>query len=160
MARKLLSMSVHTPGIIKILELQDRLEGDTMTGTQLKKIMIVDDEHSILLSLTHLLNVPGVEVVACNEIEQAEAALSSSHFDLVIADIRMSGINGIEGLELLSYIKEHFDTEVIIMTGYGTPEIEEEAYHRGACHYFKKPIEIKDLVKKVSSLGIAVKSIA
>jgi len=131
-----------------------------MTGTQLKKIMIVDDEQSILLTLSHLLNVPGVEVVACNEIEQAELALTNSHFDLVIADIRMSGINGIEGLELLSYIKENFETEVIIMTGYGTPEIEEEAYRRGACHYFKKPIEIKDLITRVSSLGIPVKSIS
>ncbi len=96
-----------------------------MLATPLKKILIVDDEQSILLTLTHLLRVPGVEVLACNEIEQAEEALESSHFDLVIADIRMSGVNGIEGLELLSYVKQHFDTEVIIMTGFGTSEIEE-----------------------------------
>jgi len=128
-----------------------------MTATPLKKILIVDDEQSILLSLTHLLKIPGVEVIACNEIEQAEAALGNSHFDLVIADIRMSGVNGIEGLELLSYVKQHFDTEVIIMTGFGSAEIEADAYRRGAYHYFKKPIEIKDLMGKVSSLGIPVR---
>lgn len=129
-----------------------------MTATPLKKILIVDDEQSILLSLTHLLKIPGVEVIACNEIEQAEEALGNSHFDIVIADIRMSGVNGIEGLELLSYVKQHFETEVIIMTGFGSPEIEADAYLRGAYHYFKKPIEIKDLMQRVSSLGIPVRT--
>jgi len=128
-----------------------------MTDTILKKILIVDDEQSILLSLKHLLAIPGVEVIACNEIEQAEEALAGSHFDLVIADIRMSGVDGIEGLELLNYVKQHFDTKVIIMTGFGSPEIEADAYRRGAYHYFKKPIEINNLMQKVSSLGIPVR---
>jgi DNA-binding NtrC family response regulator len=128
-----------------------------MSGNPLKKILIVDDEHSILLSLSHVLRTEGVEVLACNEIEQAEEALRSSHFDLVIADIRMSGIDGIEGMELLSYIKQNFDAEVIIMTGYGTPEVEAEAYRRGAFHYFGKPVDIQQLLKRVSMLGIPVK---
>lgn len=128
-----------------------------MTVNPLKKILIVDDEQSILLSLSYILKVEGVEVLACNEIEQAEEALNNSHFDLVIADIRMSGINGIEGLELLSYIKQRFSTEVIIMTGFGTPEIEAEAYRRGACHYFRKPVEIPTLLESVAKLGIPVR---
>src|SRR5512138_2799661 len=111
-----------------------------MTANPLKKILIVDDEQSILLSLSYILKVEGVEVLACNEVEQAEEALGNSHFDLVIADIRMSGVDGIEGLELLSYIKKNYATAVIIMTGYGTPDIEAEAYRRGAYHYFGKPI--------------------
>lgn len=123
-----------------------------------KKILIVDDEQSILLSLSHALRTEGVEVVACDEIEQAEEALGNSRFDLVIADIRMSGVNGIEGLELLSYIKQHYATEVIIMTGYGSEEIETEAYRRGALHYFMKPIDIKALMNIVGSVGIPVKS--
>ena len=128
-----------------------------MIVNPLKKILIVDDEQSILLSLSYILKVEGVEVLACNEIEQAEEALANSHFDLVIADIRMSGINGIEGLELLSYIKERFATEVIIMTGFGTPEMEAEAYRRGASHYFKKPIEIPILLEAVAKLGLPVR---
>ncbi len=124
----------------------------------LKKILIVDDELSILTSLSYLLRTEGVEVIACNEIEQAEEALANSHFDLVITDIRMSGVNGIEGLELLTYIKENFSTNVMIMTGFGSPEIEAEAYKRGACFYFKKPLEIKQLLVKVFELGIPVRN--
>lgn len=128
-----------------------------MSEILLKKILVVDDEKSILLTLSHLLRNEGVEVVVCSEVEEAEAALNNSHFDLVIADIRMSGVTGIEGLELLNFIKERFSTEVIIMTGYGTLEIELEAYARGACHFFRKPIDTMELLDKVAALGIPVK---
>lgn len=128
-----------------------------MTCSEIKKILIVDDEQSILLSLSHALRADGVEVIACDEIEQAEEALGNTHFDLVIADIRMSGINGIEGLELLSYIKQRFSTEVIIMTGFGSEEIEAEANRRGALRYFMKPVDISDLKSLVSTIGIPVK---
>ncbi len=129
-----------------------------MNNSGIKKILIVDDEHSILLSLSHALKTDGVEVISCDEIEQAEEALENTHFDLVLADIRMSGINGIEGLELLTYIKQRYATDVIIMTGYGNEEIEAEAYRRGALHYFMKPVDIMDLMKIVGSVGIPVKS--
>lgn len=122
-----------------------------------KKILIVDDEPSILFTLSHLLKIDGVEVITCSEIEQAEAALATIHFDLVIADIRMSGVDGIEGLELLTYVKDAFDTPVIIMTGYGTQEIEEEAQKRGVHYFMRKPVEIKELLSSVASLGIPVR---
>lgn len=130
-----------------------------MNCSDIKKILVVDDEQSILLSLSYALKTDGVEVIACDEIEQAEEALGNTHFDLVIADIRMSGVNGIEGLELLSYIKQRYATEVIIMTGYGNDEVETEAYRRGALHYYMKPVDILDLKNVVSSIGIPVKSV-
>lgn len=129
-----------------------------MNCGEIRKILIVDDEQSILMSLSHALKTDGVEVIACDEIEQAEEALANTRFDLVIADIRMSGVNGIEGLELLSYIKQRHSTEVIIMTGYGSEEIEAEAYRRGALHYFMKPVDIGELKNLVGSIGIPVKS--
>ncbi len=130
-----------------------------MSNNPLKKILVVDDEQSILLSLSYALRTEGVEVITCSEIEQAEEALENTRFDLVITDIRMSGVNGIEGLELLSYIKGRYRTEVIIMTGYGTDEIEAEAYRRGALHYFEKPIDIPELLKKVAEIGVPVKNV-
>ena len=128
-----------------------------MNGNEIRKVLIVDDEQSILLRLSYALKAEGVEVITCKEIEQAEEALANARFDLVIADIRMSGVNGIEGLELLSYIKNRFTAEVIIMTGYGTDEIEAEAYRRGALKYFNKPVDIPELLKNVSEIGIPVK---
>ena len=122
-----------------------------------KKIMIVDDEPSILLSLAYALRADGVEVIVCNAVEEAEEALETTSFDLVIADIRMSGVDGIEGLGLLSYVKEKYATDVIIMTGHGNDEMETEAYRRGALHYYEKPLDVEDLLARVASLGIPTK---
>ncbi len=123
----------------------------------MKKVLIVDDEQTILLTLSHLLSAKETVVVTCSSMEQAEEALSKYVFDLVIADIRLSGMYGIEGLELLSYVKKISPvTEVIIMTAYGSEEIKDDAYRRGAYHYYEKPVDLGDLVSKVRSLGINV----
>ncbi len=123
----------------------------------MKKILIVDDELTILLSLSHILGSEDTIVITCSTIEEAEEALLRYTFDLVIADIRMSGIQGIEGLELLGYIKNLSpETAVIIMTAYGSDEIKKEAYGRGAFHYYEKPIDITQLLSKVHNLGISL----
>jgi DNA-binding NtrC family response regulator len=123
----------------------------------LKKILIVDDEPSILLSLSHLLSNNKVIVITCSRIEEAEEAIERYNFDLVIADIRLSGVYGIEGLELLSYIKKiRPETPVIIMTAYGSEEMRDSALKRGAYWYYEKPIDTKDLLLKVQECGIPV----
>ena len=126
--------------------------------TETKRILIVDDEPTILLSLSYTLRSSDVEVITASRLEPAEEALSRYPFDLVIVDIRMSGVLGIEGLELLSYIKRNWPkTEVIVMTAYGSEEMKQEAYERGALHYFTKPIDIEDLMKRARDLGIPVR---
>jgi DNA-binding NtrC family response regulator len=123
----------------------------------MKKILIVDDEPTILLTLSHVLSGKDTVVITSSRIEEAEEALSRYKFDLVIADIRLSGMYGIEGLELLSYIKERSpSTEVIIMTAYGSDEMKDEAYRRGAYYYYEKPIDIEHLVAKIEPLGIVL----
>jgi len=123
----------------------------------MKRILVVDDEPSILLSLSHLLRGENVAVITSSKMEDAEEALGTYYFDLVIADIRLSGIYGIEGLELLSYIKELSPkTKVIIMTAYGSSEMRDIAYDRGAFHYYEKPIDLNDLAEKVKACGIPV----
>lgn len=123
----------------------------------MKKILIVDDEPTILMTLSHLLNNQDTTVITSNRMEEAEEALSRYTFDLVIADIRLSGMEGMEGLELLSYIKQISPkTEVIIMTAYGSDEMREEAKKRGAFHYYEKPIDIPNLLNKIQTLNIPV----
>ena len=121
----------------------------------MKKILIVDDEPTILMTMSHILSGKDTMVITSSRIEEAEEALARYTFDLVIADIRLSGMEGIEGLELLSYVKQISPkTNVIIMTAYGSDEMREEAYKRGAFQYFEKPIDIPHLIERVQSMGI------
>ena len=120
-----------------------------------KKVLIVDDEPTIQLTLSYALRSAGFEVVTASRLETAEEALERYSFDVVIADIRMSGILGVDGLELLSYIKRRWPaTEVIIMTAYGSEEVRKDAYARGASYYYDKPIDITDLVTRLNGLGM------
>ncbi len=123
----------------------------------MKKILIVDDEPTILMTLSHLLSSKDSVVITSSRIEEAEEALARYSFDLVIADIRLSGMYGIEGLELLSFIKRISPaTQIIIMTAYGSDDIKDDAYARGAFYYYEKPIDIAHLISKVQTLGIQV----
>ncbi len=128
-----------------------------MGNSGIKKILVVDDEEAILVSLSYALQAEGVEVVTCTGIEQAVEALVADHFDLVIAEIRVLGANVVEGLELLTFIRQHYCTEVIVMTGFGLGEIETEAYRSKTFKYLNKPFNVKELLKTCTQLGIPVK---
>ncbi len=126
--------------------------------SETKRILIVDDEPTILLTLSYALRSKDVEVITASTLEPAEEALRRYRFDLVIVDIRMSGVLGIEGLELLSYIKRQWpQTDVIVMTAYGSEEIKKDAYERGATYYYNKPVDIDELFKQIRGMGIPVK---
>jgi len=124
-----------------------------------KKILIVDDEPTILLTLSYALRSKDVDVITASRLEPAEEALKNHFFDLVIADVRMSGMLGEEGLELLTYIKRNWPgTRVIIMTAHGTDEVRQDAYERGAVYYYQKPVDIRELMQKIEELGIPLRN--
>ncbi len=132
--------------------------GQTAAG---RKILIVDDEPTILLALSRLLETGESKVITAEGMEDAKQALLEYSFDLVIADVRLSGMKGREGLELLSSIKESSpQTTVIIMTAFGSEEIREDAYRRGASRYYEKPIDLGHLLSEIGALGITPPSAA
>lgn len=122
-----------------------------------KKILIVDDEKSILLSLAYALKTKGVEVITCNKSEWAQKALSNYQFDLIITDVRLSGTKKEEGLEILEHTrKKSPETPVIVMTAYGSQKVQDEAKRLGAYKYFDKPIDINVLLDCIAKLKIPV----
>lgn len=119
----------------------------------LRSLLVVDDEPAILLSFRKLLREPGREVETASTIEDAEKLLVGKKFWAVIADLRLTGVLGREGLELIRFIREkNLETHVILVTGYGSPEIMEEAYKLGAAFYFEKPVPAQTLRDALASL--------
>lgn len=110
-----------------------------------KKILIVDDEEIFARSLTEYLNKTRDEFEAryVYSGEEALKALKKSRYDLVITDIKMTGLSG---LELLDKVRKKYPRiGVIVMTAYGLPETEEEASNRGSLYYLEKPFDMKKL---------------
>jgi len=120
-----------------------------------KHVLIVDDETTILIAFKKLLQSPGVEVDTAETFEEVEAFLSKHPYDAVIADLRLSGIAGEEGLDIIRYVKErHPDTQVILMTAYGNQDIMKKAYTLGAAYYFEKPVSTNIIRDALRSFGV------
>ena len=120
-----------------------------------KNILLVDDEVAFLLPMKKMLNGPGTHVDTAETYDRAMEFLSASRYDAVIADIRLGGILSREGLAILDYIKARdINTKVIIMTGFGGPDVMKEAFHLQADYYFEKPVSYKTLSLALSELGV------
>jgi len=111
------------------------------------RILLVDDEPTILLGLSHLLRRAGAEVIPCVSREEAEEAIQKQAFDLALLDVRLSGTETTAGLDLLTVLKRRSPrTYVIVMTAFGTDDIRREAIARGASHYCDKPLNLDHLL--------------
>jgi DNA-binding response OmpR family regulator len=118
----------------------------------LKKVLIVDDEETLTWSMAKSLSKDRdkYEVLIANNGREALNLLGKNRVDIVISDIRMPDVNG---LDLLVRIKrEHPDTKVIIMTAYGSSDVQKEANRRGSVYYIEKPFEISDIRKIIINL--------
>lgn len=108
------------------------------------RILLVDDESSILSVLSTLLKAEGYEVVASLGGEKALGLIPTEDFDLMISDIRMSPINGMQLLKAAHEQKPNMS--VIMLTAYGSVETAIEAMKLGAFDYVTKPFKVDELL--------------
>ncbi|MBI4687537.1 MAG: sigma-54-dependent Fis family transcriptional regulator [Nitrospirae bacterium] len=114
------------------------------------KILIAEDEEITLKHLIHSLMQEGYDVTGTASGQDAFEKLKDGSFDVLITDIKMPGINGIE---LLEKAKEAApDLAVIIITGFGSVSSAVEAMRKGAYDYITKPFELDEIVIKVKQL--------
>ena len=107
------------------------------------RILIVDDEPSMQEFLEILLGRDGYDVVTCGSASEATVALEVDEFDLVLSDIQMPGMNG---LELLQHVQNSApDTLVVLITAHGTAESAVEAMKHGAYDYLTKPCSVDEI---------------
>lgn len=109
-------------------------------------LLIVDDEEVALNNLEHVLRKEGYAVTASQSGPEALHLLEKREFDLVLTDLRMEMVDGMQILELTKEL--YPDTEVIMITGYATVDSAIEAMKAGAYHYIAKPYKL-DEVRKV-----------
>ncbi len=118
-------------------------------------MLIVDDEESICFSMGEYFKLQGYQVDCAQEREEAEALLAKDGYSIVIEDLRLGGINGTEGLEIVEQIRErHPATRIVVLTAYGSSEMEAEARKRGAHAFLRKPKPLSDIAQVV--LGLLV----
>jgi len=111
------------------------------------KILIIDNELVALKNLKQVMKNEGYAVTGTQSGQKALKYLEEQHFDVVLTDLRLEKI---DGMQILEKCRSHYpDTEVILITGYATLESAVEAMKQGAFYYIGKPFRLDDVRKVV-----------
>lgn len=117
-----------------------------------KKILVIDDEELIIRSLSRLLEKNGYEVFIAKNGQDAIIMIEERDFDLILADIRMPGMNGVETVRYIhdkTQEKARKNIPVIFITGYADGKIKQEAEKLPHIAYIYKPFDMAELLKKI-----------
>ncbi len=107
------------------------------------KILIVDDDPSLRKMLEAVLTGEGYEVIEADDGNKAVSEVKNQFFDLILMDVRMAGMSGIEALKQIKKLSPGIP--VIIMTAYASVDTAREALKSGAHDYLTKPLDIDEL---------------
>ncbi|MDP2784032.1 MAG: sigma-54 dependent transcriptional regulator [Sulfurimicrobium sp.] len=112
------------------------------------RLLIVDDEKVALKNLEHVMKKEGYEVIATQSGANALGYLEKQAFDVVLTDLRMEKV---DGMQILKKCRESCpDTEVVLITGFATLESAVEAMKHGAFYYIAKPFRLDEVRKVVA----------
>lgn len=117
------------------------------------KVLLVEDEGTIRLTLSYLLKKAGYGVTTCSEVEEAARLIDSQTFFLVLIDLVLTVKGRLDGLEIVQAIKRQSPgTRVIVMTAYGSTEVKQQALKGGADSYWDKPLNVAELLAEIRRL--------
>jgi DNA-binding response OmpR family regulator len=117
------------------------------------KILIVDDESSILFATRDYLTACGHEVDAADALEDAKEMFLRERYELVIADLRLSGSSSYDGLELLDVVRRaRPGTPFVLLTAYGSADVQATLLARGASALVHKPTPLAELARLATEL--------
>ena len=114
-----------------------------------RKILLVDDEEGFLSVIKEALEIRGFDIVTAKSAIEAGLELSSKKPDLILMDIKMPGI---DGLQACAAIKKNPDTAnipVMVVSAISEDAQVKRAHKMGICGYFVKPVDIENLVSKI-----------
>ena len=117
------------------------------------RLLIIDDEESIRFSMSEYFSLHGYEVDTARERYEAEKLLESTEYNVVIQDLRLGKNGNTEGLDTIRMIRQQNpQTRIIVLTAYGSPEVEEEAKRCGVDAFLRKPKPLSEVAQVVQGL--------
>ncbi len=111
------------------------------------KVLLIDDEAELIYTLAERLVIRGLDAVPATSGEKALQIMDQKEFDVVVLDVKMPGISGIDLMKEIK--KKHPQSKIILMTGRGSPEESVKGFREGASDYLLKPVDINTLIDKM-----------
>jgi DNA-binding response OmpR family regulator len=121
------------------------------------KVLLVDDEEELVFTLAERLKIRGLDARAVTDGASALDAIARESFDVVLLDVKMPGLGG---LEVMKRIRNHSPAvQVLLITGHMSAEEGAEGMSAGAYDYVMKPININDLLAKLRAAAALARAI-
>ena len=118
-----------------------------MTNGEKTSILILDDEAIVLKRLRPSLEKAGYETEVFSQSSDASNRIMEKDFDIVITDLKMEGL---DGMQFLTQVKERSPrTEVIVITGFATMETAKESFQKGVFDFLAKPFKLGEILETV-----------
>ncbi|HUB77497.1 MAG TPA: response regulator [Bryobacteraceae bacterium] len=108
------------------------------------RVLFVDDEEDLVSTVVERLELRGIEATGAVSGEQALTLVERQPFDVVLLDVRMPGLGGLEVIQRIK--RTHPDLEVILLSGHGAREDVETGRRFGAFEYLQKPVDLEDVI--------------
>jgi DNA-binding response OmpR family regulator len=117
------------------------------------RLLVVDGEESICFSMKEYFTLQGYTVDTARELEEAEKLVETTDYDVVIQDLRLGPAQKPDGLEMIKFIRRRTSlTRIVVLTAYGSPEMENEAMQYGADAFLRKPKPLSHVAQVIQGL--------
>jgi ActR/RegA family two-component response regulator len=115
-------------------------------------LLVVDDEESICFSMSEYFGQHGFEVDTAKEIDEAENLVRSKKYEVIIQDLRL-GASDKDGLQVVRLVRDVSpETRIVVLTAYGSMEVEDETMRNGADAFLRKPKPLSQVAQVVQGL--------
>ena len=130
-----------------------RVEKEQQEEPASARLLIVDEEESICFSMSDYFSRRGFKVDTAREAEEAERLIEKTGYKVIIQDLRLGVASHQGGMDVIRFAhKRHPETRVIVLTAYGSPEVEDEALRSGADVFLRKPKPLSQVAQIVQGL--------
>jgi DNA-binding NtrC family response regulator len=120
---------------------------------QMLRLLVVDGEESICFSMKEYFTLQGYKVDIARELEEAERLVETTDYQVVIQDLRLGPAQKPDGLEVIKFIRgQNPHTRIIVLTAYGSAEMEKEALRCGADAFLRKPKPLSHVAQVIQGL--------
>jgi DNA-binding response OmpR family regulator len=117
------------------------------------RLLVVDDEESICFSMSEYFSLHGFKVDTARELEEAEKLLETQDYRVIIQDLRLGVTRNSDGLDIIKMVRDlNRQAKIIVLTAYGSSEVEDEARRCGADAFLRKPKPLSQVAQVVEGL--------
>ena len=117
------------------------------------RLLIVDDEESICFSMSEYFSLHGFKVDTAREVEEAEKLLEVQDYKVIIQDLRLGTTRNSDGLDIIKMVRDqNRHAKIIVLTAYGSTDVEDEAKRCGADAFLRKPKPLSQVAQVVEGL--------